>query len=313
MWRVLFVVGWCLTMWFSKSAGQESADDAGRYLNIPTPTLGGKQFWTDYVWNDDWRVQQNALTGHWRLISPKNVRYAWGSQGACEAALRERAEVERAPDTHLVVLVHGLMRSSQSMVPVGEAISKAGIGRAVYFDYASTRRGIAQHASALRYWLEHLPGEPRVDFVCHSMGNIVVRRLMADLQRDGDAAGLLPRFGKVVMLGPPNQGADIARQLGKLGLFEIVTGRGGMELGPAWEDFQRELVPPTCPFMIIAGDIQSRWLKNPLVNGPSDLVVRVEEARLEGSEALHQVPVPHSFLMNDAEVQRLTIEFLRAQ
>jgi pimeloyl-ACP methyl ester carboxylesterase len=306
-------MGWILGMWFSKGTGQESANDGGGYLNIPTPTLGGKQFWTDFVWDDDWRVQQNALTGHWRLISPKNVRYAWGSQAACEAAMRERVPADRQADARLVVLVHGLMRSSSSMAPTGDALSEAGVGRVVYFDYASTRRGIAEHAHALRYWIEHLPGEPRIDFVCHSMGNIVVRHLMADLQREGDPAGILPRLGKMVMLGPPNQGADIARQLGKLGLFEIVTGRGGMELGPAWEAFQKELVTPPCPFMIIAGDINSRWLKNPLVNGPSDLVVRVDEARLEGCEALYQVPVPHSFLMNDAEVQRLTGEYLRIE
>jgi pimeloyl-ACP methyl ester carboxylesterase len=288
---------------------KEVMSDKG-YLNIPTPTLGGMQFWTDFAWNDGWRIQQNAMTEHWRLLSPKNVRYAWGSFAACEAALKERVSADRPAETRVVVLVHGLMRSSQSMAKMGAAIEEAGIGRSVNFEYASTRRGIAEHAKALRHWIETLPGQPQVDFVCHSMGNIVVRHLMADLQRDGDPQGTLNRIGKFVMLGPPNQGAEIAKQLSKLGLFEIVTGKGGMELGPAWDQFQQQLTIPPCPFIIVAGDISKSWLKNPIVDGPSDLVVRIEEAQLDGCVHFHQVPVLHSFLMNDEAVQKLTIEFL---
>ena len=143
------------------------------------------------------------------------------------------------------------------------------------------------------------------------MGNIVIRHMLADLQRDGDPDGLSKRFGKFAMLGPPNQGADIARQLGKLGLFEIVTGQGGMELGPAWESFQHRLAVPQFPFMIVAGSMSESWVKNPLLKGPSDLVVRVDEARLEGAEALHTVPAVHSFLMFDDRVRDLVVEFLQ--
>lgn len=289
------------------------AEEAGGNLNIPFPTLGGKQFWTDWIWRDGWRIQQNALSEHWRLICPRNIRRAWGSREACERELRARlgAEHEDEADERIVVLLHGLMRSASSMSPLAESLRKAGVERPVAFEYASTRRSIAHHATALRYWLEHLPGRPRIDFVAHSMGNIVVRHLIADLQRDGDPQALLPRMGKMVMLGPPNQGSDVARQLGRLGLFEVVTGQGGMELGPAWDAFQHRLAVPPIPFMIVAGDLQESWIKNPLVDGPSDLVVGVEEANLEGAETLHRVPVLHSFLMNESSVQERVAQFLR--
>lgn len=288
----------------------EGASGAG--YNWRLPTMGGKQFWTDYVWHDGWRIQQNAITGHWRLLSPKNLRYAWGSREACESILRTHIDPQRTPDDRVVVLLHGLMRSSSSMGKVGDAVEQAGLGRAVTFEYASTRRGIAEHAAALREWLERLPGEPQFDFVAHSMGNIVIRHMIADLQREGDPKNVLGRMGKFAMLGPPNHGADIARQLGKLGLFETVTGQGGMELGPAWEAFQHRLATPHCPFMIVAGDLTNNsWMKNPIVQGPSDLVVRVDEARLEGCAEFHTVPVLHSFLMNDPQVQELVVRFFR--
>ncbi|WP_164102698.1 esterase/lipase family protein [Candidatus Laterigemmans baculatus] len=288
-----------------------SPESSSPLPNLPLPTLGGLQFWTDHIWNDGWRLQQHALTGHWRLLSPSNVRYAWGTRAACEQAMQDRVDRSRVPDTRIVVLIHGLLRSSQSMGKLREALLGSGPGRPVAFEYASTRKAISEHAAALREWVETLPGQPRVDFVCHSMGNIVARRAFADWQRQGDPHGVLPRIGKMVMLGPPNQGADIARRLGKLGLFEIVTGRGGMELGAAWESFQQELATPPCPFAIVAGDLTASWLQNPLLSGPSDFLVLVEETRLQGAVEHRTVPVLHSLLMNDASVQHFVSEFLQ--
>lgn len=279
--------------------------------NLPLPTLGGRQFWTDHVWNDGWRLQQHALTSHWRLLSPSNVRYAWGTRDACEQAMQARIDAHRDPDPHIVVLIHGLLRSSHSMAKLKQALLHAGPGRPVPFGYASTRKPISEHAAALREWVETLPGKPRVDFVCHSMGNIVVRRAIADWQRHGDPQEVLPRIGRMVMLGPPNQGAGIARRLGRLGLFEIVTGRGGTELGSAWESFQTELATPPCPFAIVAGDLTASWLQNPLISGPSDFLVLVEETKLDGCVEYRTVPVLHSLLMNDASVQQFISEFLQ--
>ncbi|MGN6547535.1 MAG: hypothetical protein ACTHK7_20955, partial [Aureliella sp.] len=56
---------WCLASSFVEA--QEAAAPR-RHWNVPLPTLGGQQFWTDHRWNDGWRLQQNALTGHWRVL-----------------------------------------------------------------------------------------------------------------------------------------------------------------------------------------------------------------------------------------------------
>ncbi len=101
------------------------------------------------------------------------------------------------------------------------------------------------------------PPETQFSFVGHSMGNIVVRHLISDLQRDGDPHGVLDRCRSMVMLGPPNQGAAIARRLAPTGLYGILTGKGGLELGPDWEDFVQNLATPSFPFAIIAGDVSA--------------------------------------------------------
>ena len=50
--------------------------------NIPFPTMGGEVFWNDLANYNAWRVQQNQLTHHCRILKPDNVRIAWGGYKA---------------------------------------------------------------------------------------------------------------------------------------------------------------------------------------------------------------------------------------
>lgn len=72
--------------------------------------------------------------------------------------------------------------------------------------YPSVRKPIDYHAARLRRELETaaLAGRfEKIHFVTHSLGGIVVRQTLREL----DA----PVVGRVVMLGPPNNGSDVAR------------------------------------------------------------------------------------------------------
>lgn len=123
--------------------------------------------------------------------------------------------------------------------------------------FQNNASGVAEidhHAEALREFVENLPGQPKLAFVGHSLGNIVVRRALG-LWKENDDRQVLPRLQRVVMLGPPNQGSALAKQLSGLGLFEVLTGTSGQELGAVWQDFQAKLATPACPFCIIAGEL----------------------------------------------------------
>ncbi|RMF37884.1 MAG: lipase [Planctomycetota bacterium] len=280
------------------------------FPNLPLPTLGGKQFWTDHCWQAGWRLQHNAVTGHWRVLDDHNVRRGWGNRAACEALIAAQAPRTELVDDHAVILLHGLMRSATSMKGLGDAITEAQIGTPICFEYASTRRSVADHASALRDVVRSLPDDARLSFVGHSLGNIVVRHAIADWQSTDDQL-TLQRLERVVMLGPPNQGAGIARQLARTGLFEVVVGRSGMQLGPDWSDFARHLATPPCPFGIVAGNLSETIPQNPLVDSAGDLVVTVDETRLDGAADFLEVACLHSFLMDDPGVQEAVVHFLR--
>jgi pimeloyl-ACP methyl ester carboxylesterase len=311
LWRIgvvgslYLLVGACLM-----AAPQEETDVDDGFPNIKTPTLGGKQLWTDHLWRQGWRVQQNAMTGHWRLLDPNNMRHAWGTRLSCEAALEDAQPDNKIVGAEVVILLHGLLRTTGSLMELGEHIEeKTGI-TLLYFQYASTRTTISEHASALREVVAGLPADTKIRFVGHSMGNIVVRHALGDWQRAGDRQ-TLDRVQQVIMLGPPNHGASLARQLAKTSVFGWIVGRGGLELGPQWNDFEANLAIPHCPFGIIAGHIPETYVQNPLVEGASDFIVTVDEARLPGAADFLEVPHMHSFLMEQTDVQPAVVAFLQ--
>lgn len=53
--------------------------------NINFPTMGGILFWNDIARCNGWRMQQNTLTQHIRILDPNNVRRAWGGLDAMES------------------------------------------------------------------------------------------------------------------------------------------------------------------------------------------------------------------------------------
>jgi hypothetical protein len=298
-----------------ESHGKDQHDDSDpvvaetRLLNLQLPTIGGRQFWTDHRWQKGWRIQQNAITGHWRLLDPGNVRVAWGSRAACEQEL-DRHQFDRHSRQRHIVLIHGLFRSAASMQKLRRVLEDHNLGQTVLFEYASSRAAIADHADALREVVAGLPPEAPLSFVGHSMGNIVLRHAFADWEAAADQA-VLGRVKSVVMLGPPNQGAAIARQLAKMPVYGWLAGQGGLELGPDWKQLEQRLGVPPCPVGIVAGRLPEGFT-NPLVGEAGDFVVSVEETRLPGAELL-EVNQLHSLLMDDPRVQQATAAFIEYQ
>lgn len=47
--------------------------------NIPLPTMGGHIWWNDIISVNGWRMQQNYVTRHARILDKNDVRIAWGT------------------------------------------------------------------------------------------------------------------------------------------------------------------------------------------------------------------------------------------
>ena len=115
----------------------------------------------------------------------------------------------------------------------------------------------------------------------------------------------------MVMLGPPNQGAQMAEALADIALFHIVAGASASQLGRDWQQLEARLATPACPFGILAGGRGTEKGYNPLLGEDNDLVVSVESTRLAGAADFAVLPVLHTLMMDDAKVQQYTLRFLQ--
>jgi len=302
-------------------SGEEAAvDDPDP---VPMPTLGGKQFWADELLFHQWRIQRNVLSGHCRLLDKRNWRHASGTFDHCRAVLERIKRDRRLPPMtgKGVVVLHGLGRSRSSMNSLCKHLKEKGGYRVFNVEYPSTRYDMAEQARTLRRLVNNLDGIEEINFVAHSMGNIVIRHYLGDLERAdpmkqsaGDEAAdrrAVARFGRFVMLAPPNQGAHLASLFANNVLFKQIAGDAGQQLGRQWPELEKRLANPGFQFGIIAGGKSNGKGFNPLLSGDNDGVISVETAKLAGARDFVVVPTLHSLVMDNARVQRYVLCFLR--
>lgn len=203
-----------------------------------------------------------------------------------------------------VVILHGLGRTSFSMLMLKHRLQRAGY-QVVSRSYASTEGSVADHVDWLEKLLEEGGREEavRIHFVTHSLGGIVVRKYLAK--------NLLTNLGRVVMLSPPNQGSEVADYFKNWKLFQLTMGPSGQELGTDTGSTPNTLGPVAFELGVITGDASLNPFGSWLIPGADDGAVAVKRTRVDGMMDFTIVHHSHTFIMNASDVADEVISFLR--
>jgi len=276
-------------------------------------TLGGKQLWDDELLFQDWRIQRHSLIGHCRLLDGNDRRECRGSFEECLATLEEIKRERKLPPMKgkAVIIVHGLGGMRSTMQSLADCIKQKGGYTVLNVGYASTRSDIGEHAKRLAGIVEHLDGIEELNFVAHSLGNLVVRRYMGDAAGPDSSGTLDPRIKRFVMIAPPNHGAAAAQSWSDNELFSLVLGKSAVELGAGWPEVEKTLATPSCEFGIIAGGKGDDRGYNPRLKGDNDGLLSVSTTMLVGASDFVILPVLHPFSTMNAKVQEYTLRFLQ--
>ena len=285
------------------AASHDEAEESKNMAEVGFPTLGGMQFWGDLKFFRGFKVQRNVFTGHFRLLDADNRRYVSGSLEECESGLNKLRESRNLePDIgHAVIYLHGIGRSSRSLQPIIKAMPKDGHVH-VPFEYPSTRIPLEQSAEYLHSVIESLMDVSKISFVVHSMGGLIVRQYLKQ-HRD-------TRLHRMVMMGTPNNGAELADMLKGNFLFRTLYGPAGQELVTDSGGAIKSLPTPDFEFGIVAGGKGDASGYNRLLPGDNDGTVTVASARLVGAVDFLLVSKIHSFLMSDETVISAVRHFL---
>lgn len=206
-------------------------------------------------------------------------------------------------ESECVILLHGLGKSDASMEKLEAAIGEAGFAT-INVDYPSTDHPIEQLAGpAIAPALDQCKGYDKVNFVTHSMGGILVRQYLSRVPIDN--------LGRVVMLGPPNNGSEVVDRLGNFPGFHFIFGDAGLQLGTGNLSVPNQLGPADFDLGIIAGTRSINLILSQMIPDADDGKVSVDSTRLAGMKDHLAMPVTHVFMMKNDKVIAQVIHYLQ--
>lgn len=213
--------------------------------------------------------------------------------------------VAQAKPAEGVILLHGLIRTSRSMEPMAKRLRAEGFIVA-NVDYPSREAAIGVLSEkvvgdALK--LPALKDCPKIHFVTHSMGGILVRHYFADHHE--------PRLGRVVMLAPPNQGSEVVDRLGSWKLFQLLHGPAGNELGTSSNALPNQLGSVDFECGVIGGDRTINGINSLIIPGRDDGKVSIDRTKVDGLKEHLILHVTHPGIMKNPAAIRQTIHFLK--
>jgi hypothetical protein len=202
-----------------------------------------------------------------------------------------------------VVLLHGLGRTSMSMNSLERSLRDEGY-IVVNDSYPSTAADIGALSAIVGDGIAQCraAGAQNIHFVTHSLGGILVRKYFQD--------AAVPEAKRIVMLGPPNQGSEVATLHKDQWWYKLITGPAGQELGVEPTSTPNQLKKIPLEIGVIAGtESLDPWF-SPVIAGPDDGKVSVERARLEEMKDFITVPHSHTFMTEASEVYEQVSAFL---
>jgi alpha-beta hydrolase superfamily lysophospholipase len=199
-----------------------------------------------------------------------------------------RATAPAGDTRELVVLAHGMARTPASMWWLARTLRADGY-RVLNWGYSSYTRAVPELGTRLaRDAAAALGAAPRVHFVGHSLGTVLIRWVLANEPP--------PRAGRVVLLAPPNRGAARADAAAPY-LSWLLPPLADLRSGP-----DAATVTLRAPAEVEVG----------IIAGATDRTVAVAETRLDGARGHVLVPSGHTFIMLRRDVHRLVLAFLRS-
>ena len=223
----------------------------------------------------------------------------------------ERDAALAAPDDgarRLVVLVHGLWRSSASFGRMQRALEAHGY-EVLAFDYPSTRARIEDHAAALgtaiARGLAAGPAPAELHLVGHSMGGLVIQQWLRTRAPD------VPLPARCVFVATPHRGAMLAELRCRWWPFRLAMGdQAALQLRPT-DPFHQQPLPEGVALGAIAGSAAWVLMGASDLPGADDGTVRVVEATLPEPHPTVLVAHGHTAIANATATIRQVLHFLK--
>jgi len=203
----------------------------------------------------------------------------------------------------LVILLHGILNSNKMLKGMEQFLASHGF-EVLNIDYPSTKYSIEGSMSFVKTLLDQkkLQQFEKIHFVSFSMGGIITRALLNKYQ--------IANLGKVVFIGTPHLGSEVADFVVKIKLLAKIFGPAIYQLACNREDTQKIMGKPYYKFGCIAGNKSFDPLGAYLIKQPSDGRVSLQSSMLHGSKNSVILPFSHLMLIYRKKVWEHVLSFI---
>lgn len=210
------------------------------------------------------------------------------------------------PDQHKdgVILLHGIGRTFRNMQRIEAALRGAGFAT-FNITYPSTRLNILENADFLQAESADFQSsiKDKIHIVAFSMGGLVARALIKKYRPEN--------LGRVVMIGTPNKGSEVADIFHKMRPFQFFYGPAGQQLISRRNAFQDLLGPIDFDLGVIAGCSRIHPFSSLIFAEESDGIVSVASTKIEGMSDHIVIPHSHTALPVTKKTAELSVRFLK--
>ena len=205
-----------------------------------------------------------------------------------------------------VVLLHGIAMGSWTLKKLERTLQRRGFAT-LNLDYASRKKPLEQLAEDIHAPVEAFASrlDGPIHFVGHSMGGLLARTYVAKHRPE--------RLGRVVLLGTPNGGSEIADLLQRLAIYRWFFGPAGAQLTTHPQDGLASLPALDYPVGIVAGNRSLYPISSLFIlPRPNDGRVSVDSAKLADIADHTIIRATHAGLTRHPSAIDQTIAFLSA-
>lgn len=205
---------------------------------------------------------------------------------------------------HLLILVHGLNKSSKVLKGLEKFAGQQGLA-VLNIDYPSTKFpiecliDIVDSQITTRLQQEY----SNVSFVGFSMGGLIIRAYLHKYK--------IPNLGKVVLVGAPNKGSEVADFLKTNKLYQKLYGPAGQQLTTNQEEFSEIFGEVYYECGIIAGSLPLDPCFVFMRGKQNDGKVTVESTKIVGMQDHIIVKVPHWYQSRSKKIWFNILHFLK--
>jgi pimeloyl-ACP methyl ester carboxylesterase len=203
-----------------------------------------------------------------------------------------------------VIILHGIFRTHRSMRGLAGFLEKSGF-RILNLDYPSTKHSIETLADVIQHDITQFASQisGQLHFVGYSMGGLLIRAYLNKYRPE--------KLSRVVMIGTPNQGSEVADFLQAIKLYRWLYGPAGQQLITKQDNFLRHFGKVDYELGIIAGNKPIDPISSCIIRKPNDGKVSIESTKLDGVKEHIILPCSHTFFPSNREMWAQVLHFLK--